>query len=119
MGSDSGDSNLSTAASTIIKQSQDATEIGMIFVENLSKYPKFSEKADVSVTITSATGEISKVKMDLSKYGGQDFWIAGCYKESDGNFEFSPETSFLNSRPDEDVPDYCLKYFVPAVAIVA
>jgi len=117
--SDSGDSNLSSAASTIIKQSQEDTEIGMIFVENLSKYPKFSEKADVSVTITSATGEVSKVKMDLSKYGGQDFWIAGCYKESDGNFEFSPETSFLNSRPDEEVPDYCLKYFVPAVAIVA
>jgi len=103
-----------SAASTIIKPSAE-DEIGMVFVENLSKYPKFSEKADISVTITTPTGDISEVKMDLSKYGGQDFWIAGCYMESAGVFQFSPETSFLNSRPDEEVPDYCVRYFLPTI----
>jgi len=85
-------------------------KVGMIFVENLSKYPKFSGKSAVGVTITDGT-TTSKNKMDLTKYAGQNFWIAGCYKIENGALNFSPEASFLNSRPDEEVPDYCVKFY--------
>ena len=85
-------------------------KVGMIFVENLSKVPKFSAESNVRVTVTD--GEtISKNQMDLTNYGGEDFWIAGCYKLDNGTLNFSPEASFLNSRPDVEVPDYCLKYY--------
>merc|ERR1719341_2397645 len=82
-------------------------KVGMIFVENLSKVPKFSVESNIGVTITDGT-TMSKNQMDLTKYGEQDFWIAGCYKVDDGIINFSPEASFLNGRPDEEVPDYCL-----------
>ena len=82
----------------------------MIFVENLSKEPKFSSKSNVEVTITDGV-TTSKNMMDITKYGGQDFWIAGCYKVDNGTINFSPESSFLNGPPDKDVPDYCLRFF--------
>ena len=85
-------------------------KVGMIFVENLSKVPKFSEKSNVGVTITDGT-TTSKNQMDLTNYGGQDYWIAGCYKVDNGTINFSPEASFLNSRPDVDVPEYCLRFY--------
>ena len=83
---------------------------GMIYVENLSKLPKFSEKSNVVVTITDGV-TTAKNKMDFKDYGGQNFWIAGCYKLDDGVVNFSPEASFINGRPDEEVPDYCLKFY--------
>ena len=82
----------------------------MIFVENLSKEPKFSSKSNVGVTITDGV-TTSKNMMDITNYGGQDFWIAGCYKVDNGTINFSPESSFLNGPPDRDVPDYCLRFF--------
>jgi hypothetical protein len=85
-------------------------KVGMIFVENLSKVPKFSAESNIGVTITDGT-TISKNQMDLTNYGGQDFWIAGCYKVDNGVINFSPEASFLNGRPDEEVPDYCLRFY--------
>ena len=85
-------------------------KIGMIFVENLSQFPKFTAKTNVVVTITDGS-TTSKNRMDLTNYGGQNFWIAGCYKVDNGTINFSPEASFLNSRPDEEVPDYCLRFY--------
>ena len=86
-------------------------KVGMLFVENLSKMPKFSKDSDVVVTVVDGS-MTSRSKMNLTNYGGEDFWIAGCYKmDKQGALNFSPEPAFLNSRPDEDVPDYCIKFF--------
>ena len=85
-------------------------KVGMIFVENVSKVPKFSEESHVRVTITDGAST-AKNKMNLANYGGEDFWIAGCYKLDNGKINFSPEAAFLNSRPDLEVPDYCLRYY--------
>ena len=85
-------------------------KVGMIFVENLDKGSPFSTKSDVGVTITDGT-TTSKNKMDMTKYGGQLFWIAGCFKIENGVLNFSPEASFLNTRPDKEVPDYCLRFY--------
>jgi len=85
-------------------------KVGMIFVENLSVFPKFSVESNVRVTITDGV-TTGTSPMDLTNYGGENFWIAGCYKLDNGRISFSPETSFLNSRPDLEVPDYCLRYY--------
>ena len=83
----------------------------MIFVENLSKLPKFAATSNIVVTVTDGS-MTEKIKMDLTNYGDEDFWIAGCYKvNGEGNLNFSPETAFLNKRPDEEVPDYCTTFF--------
>ena len=85
-------------------------KVGMIFVENVSRVPKFSVESNVHVTITDGV-KTSKSQIDLTNYGGEDFWIVGCYKLDNGKINFSPEASFLNSRPDVEVPDYCLRYY--------
>jgi len=103
-------STVSTISLSGISQSMPG-KVGMIFVENLSKVPKFSSDSHVRVTITDGA-TVAKNQMDLSNYGGENFWIAGCYKLDDnGVINFSPEASFLNSRPDEEVPDYCLRFY--------
>ena len=85
-------------------------KVGMVFVENLSSASKFSAASQVSVMVTDGI-TTARQAMKLDNYQKQNFWIAGCYRLNNGTLSFTAEASFINNRPDEEVPDYCLKLY--------
>ena len=49
--------------------------------------------------------------MDAESFNGEEHWVVGCIEMVGASYEFAPVNVFLNSKPDEEVPNLCLEKF--------
>jgi len=85
----------------------DTNTAGMIYVENKSKVPGFSTSTDVRLSLVSSKGQVYKSSPDLTNYGGEIYWLAGCFSNDGGDLKFKPASFFLNTPPSQAKPDFC------------
>merc|ERR1712142_199704 len=62
------------------------------------------------VHLTMTNGQVtSSVSMDADRFNGEEHWVAGCVRMVGSSYEFTPVNVFLNSKPDEEIPNLCLE----------
>jgi len=85
----------------------------MIFVQHYG-YSRVTEEfrnSHAQIRITDGA-QSSLVTLNPASYGGEKHWIAGCLRiTGPSSYVFSPVNTFLNNRPDSEVPDLCLQTF--------
>jgi hypothetical protein len=72
--------------------------------------------SDMKAWMSLSNGTImEEINMDMSEYGGEKHWFAGCLlltgDEKGSGYQFRPLNIFLNERPDQEMADYCLETF--------
>ena len=81
--------------------------VGMIFVENYDKVPAFSTVTNARLSLFSSTGQAFKHDIDLTNYGNEIYWLAGCFRNDNGVLNFTLVSFFLNTAPNLAEPDFC------------
>jgi len=72
--------------------------------------------SDMKAWMSLSNGTImEEIDMDMSEYGGEKHWFAGCLllsgTDKDSGYQLRPLNIFLSERPDEEMADYCLETF--------
>jgi len=84
----------------------------MVFVHHYGSSRVTEEFRSSEVHLTITDGQYtSVVNMDTTSYTGQEHWVAGCIRMVGQSYEFVPVNVFLNSKPDEELPNLCLEKF--------
>lgn len=85
----------------------DTNTAGMIYVENYSELPRISTATDARLSLVSSKGQVFKHSPDLTNYGGEIYWLAGCFRNDNGVLTFKPASFFINTAPNVAKPDFC------------
>ena len=84
----------------------------MLFVHHYGSTRDTEEFRSSGVHLTLTDGHVtSSVAMDADRFNGEEHWVAGCIRMVGSAYEFVPVNVFLNSKPDEEVPNLCLEKF--------
>jgi len=105
-----GNNGVETITFHDIENQQDS--VYMIFVHHYGSTRDSEEFRSSGVHLTLTDGQVtSAVAMDADSFNGEEHWVVGCIKMVGASYEFAPVNVFLNSKPDEEVPNLCLEKF--------
>jgi len=105
-----GNNGVETITFHDVENQQDS--VYMLFVHHYGSTRDTEEFRSSGVHLTMTDGQVtSSVSMDADRFNGEEHWVAGCVRMVGSSYEFAPVNVFLNSKPDEEIPNLCLEKF--------
>ena len=105
-----GNNGVETITFHDVENQQDS--VYMLFVHHYGSTRDTEEFRSSGVHLTITDGHVtSSMSMDAERFNGEEHWVAGCVRMVGSSYEFAPVNVFLNSKPDEEIPNLCLEKF--------
>ena len=105
-----GNNGVETITFSDVENQQDS--VYMLFVHHYGSTRDTEEFRSSGVHLTMTDGHVtSSMAMDADRFNGEEHWVAGCVRMVGSSYEFAPVNVFLNSKPDEEIPNLCLEKF--------
>jgi len=105
-----GNNGVETITFSDVENQQDS--VYMLFVHHYGSTRDTGEFRSSGVHLTMTDGHVtSSMAMDADRFNGEEHWVAGCVRMVGPSYEFAPVNVFLNSKPDEEIPNLCLEKF--------
>ena len=105
-----GNNGVETITFHDVENQQDS--VYMLFVHHYGSTRDTEEFCSSGVHLTITDRHVtSSMSMDAQRFNGEEHWVAGCVRMVGSSYEFAPVNVFLNSKPDEEIPNLCLEKF--------